>query len=232
MQSASPKKPTSPCTKRSHRKSPVPLHINHTEYSPHTTANSKSTAKLEGIATSGLIKHITKRIESRPPNVDISWHLIRHLSSPRVMANRFTIFPFPGADDRGAPCAFRQVVVRLKTRQRLTIERSDDTASSSLRLNAAQKGRRALAWSPDGPQLVAEAQQSGAEAEAEAVETEPIEKDVTEYMVLQRIMWKGVEEGWKVWGFVDKTTLESYEKAEESQQELVAADARKQGLAA
>jgi len=189
---------------------------------------SKSTTKLEGIAISGLIKHITKRIDARPSNVDLSWQLVRHLSSPRVMSNRFSIFPFPGADDSRAPCAFRQVVIRLKTRQRLTIECNDDAATSSRRLGAAQRRRKALAWSPDGPQLSAEAEQAEAETEAE-----PIEKDVTEYMVLQRVMWKGVEEGWKVWGFVDKTTLESYEQSEKVQKEMIAADvAMKEGTAA
>lgn len=178
------------------------------------------------------MKHITKRIASRPANVDLSWQLVRHLSAPRVLSNRFTIFPFPGADDSRAPCAFRQLVVRLKTRQRLTIERNDPQVHSHL--SSTTKGRKALAWSPDGPQRLPAANEAEA-AEAEAAETqtetEPIEKDVTEYMLLQRRMWKGVEEPWKVWGFVDKTTLESIEKSAKQEQEILEFESRNEGLA-
>ena len=40
------------------------------------------------------------------------------------------------------------------------------------------------------------------------------EREVIEYVVLQRRMLKGVEEPWKLWGFVDKSTLEGVRKDE------------------
>lgn len=34
------------------------------------------------------------------------------------------------------------------------------------------------------------------------------ERDVMEYVVIQKRMWKGREEGWLVWGTTEETTVE------------------------
>ena len=34
------------------------------------------------------------------------------------------------------------------------------------------------------------------------------EKDVQEYVVIQKRLWKGKEEGWLVWGTMEETTME------------------------
>ena len=41
-------------------------------------------------------------------------------------------------------------------------------------------------------------------ADGQAVEGTVEPKDVTEYMVVQRMMWKGKEEPWMVWGTVEE----------------------------
>lgn len=50
-------------------------------------------------------------------------------------------------------------------------------------------------------------------------------KDMVEYIVMQRRMWKGKEEPWKVWGFVEKTTVESIERDTEKTEQMMAYDA-------
>jgi protein MBA1 len=108
-----------------------------------------------------------------------------------------TIYPIPGAEDRNGPTALRQVVLRLKTRQRLTIERKPEDRKSTPK----GPGRR-LAWTPDGVQ-------PEVKKGVQVPEVETHENDVVEYILMQQRMLKGQEEEWKVWGFVNRTTLES-----------------------
>lgn len=39
------------------------------------------------------------------------------------------------------------------------------------------------------------------------------ERDVTEYVVIQRMLWEGKENDWMVWGTTEETTLEAIEEA-------------------
>lgn len=124
----------------------------------------------------------------------MSWKLLRRDWFPRVVSNRFTVFPIPGADDRDAPTAIRQVVLRMKTRQLLTIQQK-----TAAKTDARDRRKKPLAWSPDGVQLEAE--------EDKPVVSETHEKDVIEYIVMQQRMMRGRLEPWAVWGFGEKTTL-------------------------
>lgn len=38
-------------------------------------------------------------------------------------------------------------------------------------------------------------------------------KEITEFVVIQRRLWKGVEEKWKVWGTTEETTLKGMAEA-------------------
>jgi protein MBA1 len=38
------------------------------------------------------------------------------------------------------------------------------------------------------------------------------EKEIREYLVIQKMLIKGTEEPWKVWGTTDETTLEAWEE--------------------
>lgn len=39
------------------------------------------------------------------------------------------------------------------------------------------------------------------------------ERDVMEYVVIQRMLWEGKENDWMVWGTTEETTLEAIEEA-------------------
>jgi protein MBA1 len=125
-------------------------------------------------------------------------------ANPRVVSNRMAQLPIPGAESRETPTAIRQVVLRISSKQRLGISR--ESASSTL---SGSDKRRQLKWTPDGEEILAE--------EEELAQPDVHEKDVVEYLVLQRRLLKGEEEPWKVWGFANATTLESIEKNEEQE---------------
>lgn len=156
------------------------------------------------------------RFESRPSHVKMTWKLLKHDPRPRIMSNRFTVYPIPGSSDRNAPSTFRQVVVRLRTRQLLTIERNDPTQAHT---SNGGKRTRSLAWSPDGTAVEAKSgkEESQGDLSSMSLPFERHEQDVVEYVVLQRRMLKGVEEPWKLWGFADKTTLQRIRDDEEMQ---------------
>ena len=44
--------------------------------------------------------------------------------------------------------------------------------------------------------------------DGEVVEGTGQEKEVTEYVVVQKTMWRGKEEEWKVWGTVEESDWE------------------------
>lgn len=39
------------------------------------------------------------------------------------------------------------------------------------------------------------------------------EKEVTEYLVVQKRLWKGVEGEWMIWGTEQETTMKGFEEA-------------------
>jgi protein MBA1 len=129
----------------------------------------------------------------------MTWHL-SSISRPLIVSSRAMPIPSEGTDSRKAPTAIQQVVFKIKSRQRLVIEREDLYSSGSA------PSTEKLPWSPDG------AHEAAVEDE---VRPDVHEKRVVEYMVLQRKYWKGEMEPWKVWGFADPTTLETLRMDEE-----------------
>lgn len=163
-----------------------------------------------------------ERFTSRDPNVKMTWELVKIHSTPRIVSNRMAQPPFPGADDKEQPTAIRQVVVRLSTRQRLVLTHTEPESQTLNTASGIATERRKLAWSPDG--LHSEIRQGQKRIEDDEVVDEH-ERDVVEYMVMQRWMKKGKEEQWKVWGFMDKTTVESIEKDQKKMEETQAYEA-------
>ncbi|KAF2021727.1 hypothetical protein BU24DRAFT_417359, partial [Aaosphaeria arxii CBS 175.79] len=175
-------------------------------------------AALKNVCISGIYEQLTQRIAARPEDMKMTWELVSADKRPRVVSHKATKLPIPGEeDDKTAPTALRQVVYRLKTRQRLTITRRDSAASSQPK---SAKGRSPK-WSPDGHKIQ--------EKKAEPL-VDVHEKDVIEYVVLQQRMLRGKMEGWKVWGFASPTTLEKIEKDRKYQDDTEAYQAANPGM--
>ncbi|KAF2735133.1 hypothetical protein EJ04DRAFT_552182 [Polyplosphaeria fusca] len=167
--------------------------------------------KLAELCLSGLRDSFTKRLSQIEPGTQLEWErkgpqgsLLRR---SRVVSNRSAVMTL--REDEEA--AFRQVVVRIKSMQRLRIKRRNvNTAQPEIYLQQQKSPSRAkyneragrgLLWTPVGGQPSRPDAQ-----EQEAAESQTPWRDVEEYLVLQKRIVRGVEDkDWKIWGFVSPT---------------------------
>ncbi|EDU50251.1 Tim44 domain containing protein [Pyrenophora tritici-repentis] len=120
--------------------------------------------------------------------------------------------------------AYRQLVVRLKSKQSITRTKSGRKAASSSS-TGPRRPSEGLPWMPDAArEQMQRERKAKAEGHVDGVEL-PQENDVffdtevpttvVEYLVLQKRVIRGVEEDWKVWGFTRETTPELLKQDEE-----------------
>jgi protein MBA1 len=143
-----------------------------------------------------LARDFKNRIAARGP-LKMDWQL-RKFRSARVVSHRAVSF---GEDQPDT--AIRQMVVRLASTQKLTMMGASSKKSLAEKLSTSRPA--GLTWVPD------EAKQLKKEkAKDERVDfaDNGKEKNVVEYLVLQRRVIRGTEEGWKVWGFAPESTPE------------------------
>lgn len=187
---------------------------------------ARDTHALTTLCGSGLLSTFRARLSHRPPSTSVTWTLSRYLSRPRLISHRTAPLPFPGFPET----ALRQAIVKIRSVQILTT-RSDAQARKVLaeKLAAAEddeEGKGAQKLSPELRQLRLEQARTrvaphavsalGASRVAAATTTAEgeleggtmVERELTEFVVLQRLMVKGVEGPWMVWGFGEETTLE------------------------
>lgn len=189
---------------------------------------NNSPNQLEKVCLSGLTNSFTKRLQTRDKHTKLTWEIVKHDRFPRIVCNRATKLPVPGEpEDRAVPTALRQIVVKMTTRQRLTVIRED--AAAARNRTTPGKRREALAWKPRG---VAVERKKPASSEAEADDgiadikgSQPIERTVTEYVVLHQRMLRGVIGEWKIWGFTEPSTMASIARAEKYEKEMMAYEA-------
>ncbi|KAK2743396.1 hypothetical protein FQN57_004861 [Myotisia sp. PD_48] len=154
-------------------------------------ANGNLTS-LQSICCAGLSQTFASRISRRSPNSpNPIWTLHQYLKFPRsltlngakVLSDRAAALP--GASGLG----IRQVVVRIQSRQSLVspLPAPDVTARSTTQAQATIEQKR---------------------SEDIEIQQREKQKDCTEYVVLQRFMFGGVEGDWKVWGLVEETTFQ------------------------
>ncbi|KAF2000791.1 hypothetical protein P154DRAFT_195108 [Amniculicola lignicola CBS 123094] len=168
-------------------------------------ANNKP-AIIKKYALSGLTDHLTKRLEARPATTKLEWELLKYkhflgISSSwfdpisfRVVSWRAQEIPLEHITETG----LIQVIVRIKSRQRLTAKfKTPDAPATAGRSKSKSKAGK--------PETVAMEFDNGG---AEADKFEKIQTKV-EHVVMQKRMLRGKEEDWRVWGFVEPSTLES-----------------------
>ncbi|KAF3482322.1 uncharacterized protein GIQ15_05081 [Arthroderma uncinatum] len=142
---------------------------------------SGSLGALQETCCNGLYQTFAARISRRPPTSPVLvWKLHKYLRFPHSM----TISGARVVSDRAAALpgadgmGIRQVIVRIQSRQSLI------TPSALV--------------SQLGEQQIQELENQQQEKQ----------KDCTEYIVLQRMMWGGKDGDWKVWGLTEETTIE------------------------
>jgi protein MBA1 len=154
----------------------------------------------------------------------MTWKVIKSRNWPatRVVSNRALELSLPGHPQTW----IRQVVIRVKTRQRLVAKQSPTTkpeVQAQIQQPISKGKRKALAWTPDGGKPSTEVEEAAVENAVEAPLSTETEKDVTEYLVLQKRVLLGVEDKeWKIQGFASETTLESIASDEKYIREMIA----------
>lgn len=154
----------------------------------------------------------------------MTWKVIKSRNWPatRVVSNRALELALPGHPQTW----IRQVVIRVKTRQRLVAKQTPATKpemQAQIQQKISKGKRKALAWTPDGGKPLTEVEGAAVENVVEAPLSTETEKDVTEYLVLQKRVLLGVEDKeWKIQGFASETTLESIASDEKYIREMIA----------
>ena len=128
--------------------------------------------------------------------------------------------PIPGEpESRVTPTAMRQIVVKLTTKQRLTVIREDPEVKQKQSQSGKQKS--ALQWQPRKTAAERRNEKSRPELEnTDIAKDQAIERTVTEYVVLHQRMLRGVIEEWKIWGFTEPSTMESIAKSEQFERDM------------
>ncbi|KAF2488910.1 hypothetical protein BU16DRAFT_496653 [Lophium mytilinum] len=187
------------------------------------------------LCCSGLTSDFRTRMSHRAPGTHLTWTLSSYTSSPKIVSNRAT--PLPNQEHTGV----RQVVVRLRSKQILTTwtdeqaRRAVASRIEALRAAGREVSPALLAVESENEKMAVSAAHGGynpislhrinkalsedTEALA-ATDVEKVETEVTEYMVLQRRMLEGVEEGWMVWGFAEESTPEVRARDEKQLKEM------------
>ncbi|KAJ5930667.1 hypothetical protein N7466_006160 [Penicillium verhagenii] len=128
----------------------------------------------------GLAKNLIMQIENRPKNQQVTWNLIKWLRRPSTYFTGLRVMADRATQIPEVPnSGIRQIVLRVNSRQSM----SKSTPA------------------PAGPR--------GKTPAAAVVETPAKEQDCTEYFVIQEIRWNGVSTGWRAWGHVKPTDLDT-----------------------
>jgi protein MBA1 len=122
--------------------------------------------------------------------------------------------------------AFRQVVVRITSKQRLENKFANNPVATGERKVA--KGR-APGWAPLDVKKSEPKAKSKPKTKAVTKNTETT-KEVVEYFVLQKRVNRGVEDKqWKVWGFTQESTPERLEEDSEYWRKILSSTAGASG---
>ncbi|KAJ5397136.1 hypothetical protein N7509_005249 [Penicillium cosmopolitanum] len=139
--------------------------------------------KLKQITCDGLSTKLISQIEARRPTEVVTWNLIKWLRQPNTYFTGIRVLSDRATQLPEVPkSGIRQIVLRVSSRQSMT---KVNTAPFQLAAKASKN--------------VAAAQQQQQPAK---------EQDVTEYVVIQQLIWNGKDAGWRVWGNTKPTTME------------------------
>ncbi|KAF2477274.1 uncharacterized protein BDR25DRAFT_300262 [Lindgomyces ingoldianus] len=177
----------------------------------------KDEKALQEICLSSIMKPLITHLAARPATQTITWRLLKHHRSPVIVSNRSYKFSQRGFEES----AMRQITIRFRTRQLITTydkPKVVPTSRGKQKYNPLQSLARPaninpvdadVLWTPSGPKPREEVEGDGGPSISR------IEKDVDEYVVFQRMMKRGKEEEWKIWGWATPTDLKSIKEEDE-----------------
>ncbi|KAL1962437.1 hypothetical protein VTN77DRAFT_9708 [Rasamsonia byssochlamydoides] len=138
---------------------------------------------LRKICCTGLANNLSARINRRPKDEKVTWSLDKYIRAPSTYFTGVRVLSDRATQIPELPdSGVRQVVVRITSRQ--------TTGTIPV---AGTRGSK--------------------EPETTATGTQKIkQQNCTEYIVLQKLLWMGKEEDWRIWGHAKPTTLEDLDK--------------------
>ncbi|ODM18417.1 hypothetical protein SI65_06288 [Aspergillus cristatus] len=141
-------------------------------------------ATLRKICCTGLANSLTSRITNRPKDERVTWTLNKYNRTPATFLTGVRVLADRATQIPEIPkSGVRQVVLRITSRQ----------STGKVKLPTNKRG-------------VVD------ETAVEAQDAAPAkQRDCTEYIVLQKLMWFGEEQEWRIWGHATPTTVEDLE---------------------
>ncbi|EYE96215.1 uncharacterized protein EURHEDRAFT_498305 [Aspergillus ruber CBS 135680] len=138
-------------------------------------------ATLRKICCTGLANNLTTRVTNRPKDEKVTWSLDKYNRTPATFLTGARVLADRATQIPEIPKSGVRQVV-------LRITSSQSTGKVKLSTN-----KRGL-------------------VEDAALEVTPAkQRDCTEYIVLQKLMWFGEEQEWRIWGHTTPTTVEDLE---------------------
>lgn len=168
---------------------PFPLPTDHCRILNNLAFRSGNVESLRPCLCESISDSLSQRIASRPTNTYLDWKLHRYVGSPRLASYRATLLMMN--DDKEKQTTVQQAVVRIRSVQSLRRVKRERQRDGSVR-EVTDEG--SVVGSGVGGANAGEG------------------KDVTEYFVVQKMIRKGVEGQWMIWGTTGETTLEKLER--------------------
>lgn len=142
-------------------------------------------ATIRKICCTGLANNLSARISTRPKDEKVTWSLDSYIRTPATLFTGARVLADRATQIPEIPnSGIRQVVLRITSRQSTGKTKLPSTTIPG----------------------------SGAQPQNNAMETAPAkQQDCTEYIVLQKLMWFGEEQDWRIWGHATPTTVEDLE---------------------
>jgi len=201
----------------------------------YTAFAAKDTFTISRLCCSGLTSTFRARMSHRAPSTHLTWTLSSYTSSPKIVSNRAA--PLPHMEHSG----IRQVVVRIASKQVLAtwtdeqarkavkarikaLKAEGKEITPALRAVEKEEAKQVMVAGNSGYSPIAAHKIHRALVEDQEAlgGMERVEREVTEYLVLQKRMLEGEEEDWMVWGFAEESTPEVLEKDVKVMKELEA----------
>lgn len=135
---------------------------------------------MRKICCTGLANNLSARISHRPKDEQVTWSLEKYNRTPATFFSGIRVVADRASQIPDVPnSGVRQVVLRITSRQ----------STGKVKLPSNNRDAQST------------------ELEAENA-TPAKQQNCTEYIVIQKLMWFGEEQEWRIWGHATPTTVE------------------------
>ncbi|KAF7187751.1 hypothetical protein HII31_11090 [Pseudocercospora fuligena] len=193
-----------PALKLERRKTPKIAKEIYEEMYKAFAAGNVTSGNIEGKLMPGFLKSLQSRINQRRQGEILQWKLHKYLERPRCVAYMFAMPDVKGSNEKRT--GIMQAIVRIRSQQSL------------------MHVKRMRVLDPHGSKQFVVADVP-VDRDGQAIPEEKIEeeerknrKDMTEYLVLQRLIRQGEVGEWQAWGTTTETGLEEIRKQEAATQ--------------